>query len=182
MIEHTELVEDEGAPAIDVRRAVSPGQFVSYAGSDIARGEVVLRRGTRISSREIGMLAACGIAEVDVVRKPQVAVLSTGDELWRRAARSDRRGSMTATARSLPAAVVEAGGEPVPFGAFPDNETALELAMRTALEACDLVGPGRRVRRRVPANLSTASCRSSAIPEFWYMASRSSRVSRFASR
>ena len=49
MIEHTELVEDDGAPAIDVRRAAAPGQFVSYAGSDIARGEVVLRRGTRIS-------------------------------------------------------------------------------------------------------------------------------------
>ena len=69
------------APAIDLRRAVAPGQFVSYAGSDIARGEVVLRRGTRIGSREIGMLAACGIAAVEVVRKPNVAVLSTGDEL-----------------------------------------------------------------------------------------------------
>jgi len=34
---------------------------------------------------------------------------------------------------------VEAGGEPVPFGAFPDNEVALELAMRTALEVCDIV-------------------------------------------
>src|SRR5262249_6813707 len=43
MIEHTELLDDE--VAIDVRRAVAPGQFVSYAGSDIARGEVVLRRG-----------------------------------------------------------------------------------------------------------------------------------------
>ena len=39
MIEQTELVDERGAPAIDVRRAVAPGQFVSYAGSDIARGE-----------------------------------------------------------------------------------------------------------------------------------------------
>ena len=81
MIEHTDLVDESAEPAIDVRRAVAPGQFVSYAGSDIARGEVVLRRGTRIGSREIGMLAACGIAHVDGVRKPRVAVLSTGDEL-----------------------------------------------------------------------------------------------------
>src|ERR1700716_918388 len=81
MIEHTELIEDGEAPAIDVRRAGAPGQFVSYAGSDIARGEVVLRRKTRIFSREIGILAACGIAEVEVVREPRVAVLSTGDEL-----------------------------------------------------------------------------------------------------
>ena len=70
-----------GAPAIELRRAAAPGQFVSYAGSDIARGETLLRRGTRIGSREIGMLAACGLAQVDVVRRPKVAVLSTGDEL-----------------------------------------------------------------------------------------------------
>src|SRR6202035_4889855 len=80
MVEHTDLVDDM-EPSIDLRRAVAPGQFISYAGSDIARGEVVLRRGSRIGSREIGMLAACGIAAVKVVRKPNVAVLSTGDEL-----------------------------------------------------------------------------------------------------
>lgn len=61
MVEHT---QPAGLDAIDVRRAVSPGQFVSYAGSDIARGEALLRAGTIIGSREIGMLAACGIAEV----------------------------------------------------------------------------------------------------------------------
>jgi putative molybdopterin biosynthesis protein len=69
MIEQTELIE-QGAPAIELRRAAAPGQFISYAGSDIARGETLLRRGARIGSREIGMLAACGLAQVDVVRKP----------------------------------------------------------------------------------------------------------------
>jgi putative molybdopterin biosynthesis protein len=139
MIEHTELIDDAGAPAIDLRRAAAPGQFVSYAGSDIARGEVVLRRNTRISSREIGMLAACGIAEIEVVRRPKVAVLSTGDELV-------APGGVLAPARVydsngaiIAAAVVEAGGEPISFGAFPDDEAALEGAMRAALDACDMV-------------------------------------------
>ena len=81
MIEHTELIENGAAPAIDVRRAVTSGQFVSFAGSDIARGETLLRRGIQIGSREIGMLAACGLTSVEVVRRPRVAVLSTGDEL-----------------------------------------------------------------------------------------------------
>ncbi|MEA2989092.1 MAG: molybdopterin molybdotransferase, partial [Alphaproteobacteria bacterium] len=139
MIEQTDLVEAAVEPAIDVRRAVAPGQFISYAGSDIARGEVLLRRGTRIGSREIGMLAACGIAEVDVVRRPKVAVLSTGDELTRPgeplrpAAVYDSNGAIIA------AAVAEAGGEPVAFGAFPDDEVALQRAMRGALASCDIV-------------------------------------------
>jgi putative molybdopterin biosynthesis protein len=75
MVEQTELVETPQGPAIEIRRAVAPGQFVGYAGSDIARGETLLRRGQRIGSREIGMLAACGLAHVDVVRRPRVAVM-----------------------------------------------------------------------------------------------------------
>src|SRR5580658_5927314 len=61
MIEQTELVDDAAAAGIDLRRAAASGQFVSYAGSDIARGETLLRKGTAIGSREIGMLAACGL-------------------------------------------------------------------------------------------------------------------------
>ncbi len=139
MIEHTELIEDGAVPAIELRRGVASGQFISYAGSDIARGETLLRQGTRIGSREIGMLAACGLAATEVVRRPRVAVLSTGDELvepgrsLKPAAVYDSNGAI------LAAAIIEAGGEPVPFGAFPDEEVALELAMRTALESCDMV-------------------------------------------
>jgi len=138
MIEHTELIDD-AAPAVDLRRAIAPGQFVSYAGSDIARGETLLRRGATISSREIGMLAACGFAQVDVVRRPRVAVLSTGDELaelgspLRPGAVYDSNGAIIAAASR------EAGGEPVLFGAFPDDEAVLEAAVRKALEACDIV-------------------------------------------
>src|SRR5258707_3222348 len=63
MVEHT---QPTGAGAIEVRRAASPGQFVSYAGSDIARGEALFRAGTMIGSRAIGMLAAFGIPSVPV--------------------------------------------------------------------------------------------------------------------
>ncbi len=119
MIEHTELIEDGGVPAIDVRRAVAPGQFVSYAGSDIARGETTLRRNTRISSRELGMLAACGIAEIEVVRRPKVAVLSTGDELIAPGHALAPAKVYDSNGAIIAAAVAEAGGEPVAFGAVP---------------------------------------------------------------
>src|SRR5580704_15635440 len=116
MVEHT---QPSGSRAIDIRRAASPGQFISYAGSDIARGEALLRAGTMIGSREIGMLAACGIAQVLVARRPRVAVISTGDELvqpgepLRPAAIYDTNGAI------VTAAVAENGGEAAFLGALP---------------------------------------------------------------
>ena len=139
MIEHTEAQEEDGAPAVDVRRAAAPGQFISYAGSDIARGETVLRRGARISSREVGILAACGYAEVSVVRQPKVAVLSTGDELTPPGAALAAARVYDSNGAIIAAAVAEAGGEAIAFGAFPDSEAALECAMRDALAECNMV-------------------------------------------
>jgi putative molybdopterin biosynthesis protein len=139
MIENTELLENDAAPAIELRRAAASGQFISYAGSDIARGETLLRKGARLGSREIGMLAACGLADIAVVRRPRIAVLSTGDELVEPGRPLPPAGVYDSNGAIIAAAIVEAGGEPVPFGAFPDEEVALELAMRTALDSCDMV-------------------------------------------
>jgi molybdenum cofactor synthesis domain-containing protein len=136
MVEHTQPVGDD---AIEIRRAASPGQFVSYAGSDIARGETLLRAGTVIGSREIGMLAACGIAEVSVTRRPRVAVISTGDELvqpglpLRPAAIYDTNGAIVTSA------IRENGGDPIFLGAIPDVERELESVMRNALDSCDML-------------------------------------------
>jgi len=136
MVEHTQPVENR---AIEIRRAASPGQFVSYAGSDIARGETLLRASTVIGSREIGMLAACGIAEVTVARKPRVAVISTGDELvqpgepLRPAAIYDTNGAI------VTAAINENGGEAIFLGAVADDEERLEAAMRHALLQSDML-------------------------------------------
>lgn len=136
MVEHT---QPAGSGAIEIRRATSPGQFVSYAGSDIARGEVLLRSGMLIGSREIGMLAASGVARVSVLKKPRVAIISTGDELvqpgqaLRPAAIFDTNGAI------VTAAVSENGGEAHFLGAFPDDEDKLEHVMREALATSDML-------------------------------------------
>ncbi len=138
MIEQTELIDD-GSPSIELRRAAAPGQFISYAGSDIARGEMLLRRGTRIGSREIGMLAACGLAQIEVVRRPKVAVLSTGDELVAPGSPLKPAGVYDSNGAIIAAAVAEAGGEPLTLGAYPDDAAVLEKAVRAALAKSDMV-------------------------------------------
>src|SRR5262245_61725224 len=77
MVEHTAIDGDE----IIVTKAVTPGRSITYAGTDIASGEVVLRARDVLTSRETGVLAAIGLAEARVFSRPRVAVLSTGDEI-----------------------------------------------------------------------------------------------------
>ncbi len=81
MVEHTDTVEEAGAVEIEIRRPAAAGQFIAFAGSDMARGETVLRAGQILTSRQIGMLAAVGAAEVEVWLRPRVAIISTGDEI-----------------------------------------------------------------------------------------------------
>ena len=138
MIEQTELIEG-GVPRIELRGTAAPGQFISFAGSDIARGETLLRRGTRIGAREIGMLAACGLDRIDVVRKPKVAVFSTGDELIEPGELLRPAGMYDSNGAIIAAAVAEAGGEPILSGAYPDDAMILEKAARNALAASDMV-------------------------------------------
>jgi molybdenum cofactor synthesis domain-containing protein len=133
MIEYTAPL---GA-GISVSRALAPGAHVSFAGSDIARGQTVLRRGIVIGAREVAMLAAVGLDHAAVWRKPRVAVLSTGDELvqpgapLRPAAVYDSNGPVIA------AALRENGCEAVHLGAVRDQPEALEAAIRAAFDGHD---------------------------------------------
>src|SRR5579872_454950 len=124
MVEHTEAQDESGATVIDVHRAVASGQFIAFAGSDLARGETVLRAGQLLTSREIGMLAAVGTATVEVWRRPQVAIISTGDEIVA-PGNPIRPGAVyDSNAAIIAAAVEEAGGAPMPLGIGPDDEVA----------------------------------------------------------
>ncbi len=138
MVEQTDLLD--GVPlAIELRRAATPGQYIATAGSDIARGETVLRRGRLLTSREIGMLAAVGLADIPVWRRPRVAVFSTGDEIVAPGSPIRPGQVFDSNAAILAAAIEEAGGEPVPLGIVPDDPVALQAVLTQALAAGDMV-------------------------------------------
>ena len=137
MVEHALAGRDGGG--LLVQRPVAPGANVTFAGTDVARGELILRKGARLTSRETGVLAAVGRAEVPVVRRPRVAVISTGDEVVPPGAEAGPATVFDANGTLLADAVRELGGEPVPLGVVGDDEPALGAALDRALAAADVV-------------------------------------------
>ncbi|MBD3672970.1 MAG: molybdopterin biosynthesis protein [Planctomycetaceae bacterium] len=136
MVEQTDY--DESTNELVVQRAVSPGQAISYAGLDIAKGETVLRLGDLLTSREIGVLAAIGTTEVNVWRKPTVAIISTGDEIVPPGDKLPPGCVYDSNAAILAASVTELGGEPHVLGVVRDDEVELRKILQTAFE-CDVV-------------------------------------------
>jgi putative molybdopterin biosynthesis protein len=135
MVEHAEARGD----SLRIARAVTPGSGVTFAGTDITAGETVLRRGQLLTSRDTGVLAAIGVAEVDVWRKPVVAVLSTGDEIIAPGERMTPAHVYDSNAQVLADAVREIGGEAARLGIVADEVTALRVRLRQALEFADMV-------------------------------------------
>lgn len=139
MVEHTDPREDASGLAVEVRRPVAPGDSLAAAGSDIARGEVVLRAGQLVTSREIGALAAIGLAEVAVFRQPRVAILSTGDEIVPPGRALPLGGVYDSNGAILAAAVEEQGGVAVRLGIAPDDAARLSARIEEALASEDVV-------------------------------------------
>ena len=137
-VEHTDVDADDPR-ALIVRAPRTPGAAISYAGTDMGRGETVLFSGTRLTSRETGVLAAVGRDAVSVVRRPRVAILSTGDEIVQ-PGETMRAGLVyDSNGRILADAVAELGGEPDFRGAFRDDVDALRKALQDAIADSDVV-------------------------------------------
>ena len=122
MVEYTEPV----AGGIAVSRSVAPGTNISFAGSDIGRGDTILRRGLVLTSRDTAVLAAIGVANVAVVVRPRVAVLSTGDEIVPPGTEPAIGQVVDSNRPMLLDAIRELGCEPVSAGIAPDDVAVVE--------------------------------------------------------
>ena len=137
MVEETVAVED----GIEIRDRVTPGEAVMFAGADVAAGDRALGPGTRLTSREIGLLSALGLDEVPVRAKPLVGIVSTGDELVRPGEDLDpSRGEIyDVNSDSVAAGVEEAGGRAKLYPHAGDDYDEMERLLREAASECDLV-------------------------------------------
>ena len=135
MVEYSTRRDDN----VLVNRPVSKGENMMEAGSDIRKGEKILKKHQRLSSREIGVLAALGLTEVDVYKRPRVAILSTGAEVVEPGKSLPSGKIYDINAYAFSAAVLECGGEPINLGIIPDDRNQLKAAVKKALNLADAV-------------------------------------------
>lgn len=123
---------DNGSEVVTIARATPQGLSVRQAGEDLRAGEIVVPRGTLLRAAELGVLASIGRAQIKVVRRPNVAVLSTGDELVEIAETPGPGKIRDANRYSISAAVRATGCATFELGIARDEASDLRHALGNA--------------------------------------------------
>lgn len=130
---------DRGAVRVTLHRLPEPGEHVRAAGSDTARGAVVLAAGTRLGARQLAVAAATGRGRLRVHPAPRVVIVSIGSELAEPGT-PRRDGSVYESAgHALEAAVRDTGATPVRVGVVTDDRAVLREALEDQLVRADVV-------------------------------------------
>ncbi|MCS7107312.1 MAG: molybdopterin biosynthesis protein [Acidilobaceae archaeon] len=135
MVEFTKRIGEK----VMLYRPTVPGENVLSAGGDIAAGELVLRRCTKLGEREVGVLAALGVREVQVFRKPRVAVISTGDELVPPGEPLSIGKIYDINSYSIYSSLLKLGAEPHLLGIVKDDMDEMRRKVREAEAQYDMV-------------------------------------------
>ena len=139
MIEHTELI-DEPMPAIELRRAVAPGAVHLLCRlRHRARRDAAAQGPARSARARSACWRPAGLPRSTWCGGRRSRCSRPATSWWRSAKAAAAGGVYDSNGAIIAAAVAEAGGEPMPFGAFPDDDDALEQAVRRALDECDMV-------------------------------------------
>ena len=137
------LATGDGLGQVRINAVPPQGQWIRRAGEDITHGAVVLSAGTRLTPAELGLAASIGLHELQVARRPRVALFSTGDELVMPGEvppEQMRPGAIYNSNRFfLRAMLLRLGCEVTDFGIVPDRRDATIDALRSASAAHDLI-------------------------------------------
>ncbi len=136
MVEYTEELDSQ---TILVVRPVAPGENVVQKGEDISEGQVLVKVGTVIRPQEMGALAGIGITSCNVVRRPLVGILSTGDEVVAPDREPGPGQIRDINSYAISGLVAEAGGQAVNYGIIRDDFTRLEETVKKAVAETDIV-------------------------------------------
>jgi len=135
MLEYTKRIKDK----IEVGFTVTPGGNVSRKGEDVQGGEVAIEAGTRLKPYHLGLLAALGETHVNVVEKPKVAILSTGNELVE-LGHKPKPNQIVDTHRLIFSSMCqELGAEPLELGIAKDDLKEISAKIREGLKRADAV-------------------------------------------
>lgn len=134
-----EYAEDYGDGTVGILRPVAPGENMIYRGDDVSPGKTVLPAGHKLAAHDIGALAAMGVTEVTVCRKPRVGIISTGDELVEAFEMPGEGQIRNVNSPMLASLMEELGAESVCCGIVRDEKEQLRLALEKALAECDAV-------------------------------------------
>lgn len=124
---------------IEAYHPVRSGENIAYAGSDLAAGELALRRGSLLTPREIGVLASLGLKEAPCYRRPKVCVASTGRELLPPGETLPPGKIYDVNSYTVSAAVEEQACQPILLGVIPDEEEDLRRKLSEGLSLGDLL-------------------------------------------
>ncbi|MBM3293391.1 MAG: molybdopterin molybdotransferase MoeA [Candidatus Aminicenantes bacterium] len=136
MVEDTEKPGEGGK--VKIGRGVRAGDNIGLAGEDVRKGELVLERGSVLGPADIGMLAALGRPRVPVVRRPKLAVISTGDEIVEPGENPARGQIRNSNGWALSALALNAGAEAYYLGIAGDKGSSLRTKIRRA-ESTDIL-------------------------------------------
>ena len=130
MVEYTSL----SGQRVTVTRAVGSGDNIVAAGSEARKGQVLLHHGTRMDYGAIALAASVGLQSVSVFRRPEVAILSTGDEIVEIGERPGPHQIRNSNSYSLAAQVQDAGGVPKMLGIARDEAVPLRRLIEQGLK------------------------------------------------
>ena len=130
---------DYGEDTVQIYKSMEQWEDYCFQGEDFKKGTVLLKKGTKLSFIEIGILASMGVAEVPVIRRARVAVLTTGDEVMK-PGEELKLGKIYDCNQSLLAArLMDFGAELTRIDKIPDNPQDMAEAVREAAEVSDLI-------------------------------------------